>query len=41
MFMKAEKVKLTWNLTLNLRCQSNVWSVRQWSSVSPALTKSP
>ena len=26
MFMKAEKVKLIWNLTLNLRCHCNVWS---------------
>jgi hypothetical protein len=41
MFIEAEKVKLTRNLTLNLRCRCNVWSVRQWSSESPALTKSP
>src|SRR3989441_8200448 len=31
MFIEAEKEKLTRNLTLNLRCPSNVWSVRQWS----------
>jgi hypothetical protein len=41
MFIEAEKKKLTWNLTLNLRCPGNVWSVRQWSSEGPALTKSP
>jgi len=26
LFIGAEKVKLTWNLTLNLRCHRNVWS---------------
>ncbi len=31
MFISAEKEKLTNNLTLNLRCPRNVWSVRQWS----------
>ena len=41
MFIEAEKRKLTWNLTLNLRCPGNVWSVRQWSFGKPALTKSP
>lgn len=40
-FIKAEKEKLTRNLTLNLRCQSNVWSVRQWSLGKLLLTKPP
>ena len=31
MFIKAEKRKLTNNLTLNLRCHRNDWFVRQWS----------
>jgi hypothetical protein len=42
MFIEAEKEKLTRkpNLTpkgfgANLRCQSNVWSVRQWSYGKP------
>jgi len=39
MFIKAEKEKLTNNLTLNLRCHRNVWSVRQWSFGKPALTR--
>ncbi|SPE61399.1 hypothetical protein SBV1_690028 [Verrucomicrobia bacterium] len=34
-FIEAEKEKLTKNLTLNLRCHRNVWSVRQWSLGSP------
>jgi hypothetical protein len=41
LFIEAEKEKLTRNLTLNLRCRSNVWSVRQWSLGKPTLTKSP
>ena len=41
LFIEAEKVKLTRNLTLNLRWRCNVWSVRQWSFGKPALTKSP
>ncbi len=35
MFIEAEKEKLTNNLTLNLRCHRNVWSVRQWSFGRP------
>jgi hypothetical protein len=35
MFIKAEKEKLTKNLTLYLRCHRNVWSVRQWSLGRP------
>ena len=31
LFIEAEKRKLTRNLTFNLRCHRNVWSVRQWS----------
>ncbi len=42
MFIEAEKQKSTNNLTLNLRCRRNVWSVRQWSFVGRfVLTKSP
>ena len=33
MFIRAEKRKSTCNLTFNLRCHRNVWSVRQWSFV--------
>jgi hypothetical protein len=29
--IKAEKEKLTKNLTSNLRCHRNDWTVRQWS----------
>jgi hypothetical protein len=35
MSIEAEKVKLTKNLTFNLRCHRNVWSVRQWSLGKP------
>ena len=35
MFIEAEKEKLTKNLTFNLRCHRNVWSVRQWSLGKP------
>jgi hypothetical protein len=31
LFIEAEKRTLTRNLTFNLRCRRNVWSVRQWS----------
>src|SRR5437868_2613150 len=35
-FVEAEKRKSTNNLTFNLRCHCNVWSVRQWSFAGPA-----
>ncbi len=33
--IEAEKEKLTENLTFNLRCHRNDWSVRQWSFGKP------
>ncbi len=40
--IRAEKEKLTNNLTFNLRCPCNVWSVRQWSFAgSPARPSLP
>ncbi len=33
--LRLRKEKLTLNLTLNLRCHRNVWSVRQWSLRNP------
>ncbi len=35
MSIEAEKEKLTKNLTFNLRCRRNDWSVRQWSLGKP------
>jgi hypothetical protein len=35
MSIEAEKEKLTENLTFNLRCHRNDWSVRQWSFGKP------
>ena len=35
MSIKAEKEKLTKNLTSNLRCHRNDWTVRQWSFGKP------
>jgi hypothetical protein len=35
MSIEAEKEKLTENLTFNLRCHRNDWSVRQWSFGRP------
>jgi len=35
MSIEAEKEKLTKNLTSNLRCHRNDWSVRQWSFGKP------
>jgi hypothetical protein len=35
MSTEAEKLKLTKNLTFNLRCRRNDWSVRQWSLGKP------
>ncbi len=33
--IEAEKEKLTQNLTFNLCCHRNDWSVRQWSLGKP------